>query len=122
MLVCDHAFVDNSGKLNLIGIFENVNLESIPKQLLKMVIVGSYLVSDPEANELKFEINILKPDNSKLAHLENERVKIGNNRKFNIIFEIANIRFDSFGEYKIEAITNGIKIGEQKINVKKITN
>jgi len=122
LLICDHAFIDNQGKLNIIGVFENINLQKVPGNLLKMVIVGSYLLSNPNNKQTKLEINLLKPDQSLLIHVQKDEAKLHNDRILNFMITLENMKFELLGEHKLEILINGMKAGEQTINVKRLTN
>ena len=112
LLICDHAFLDKNNKLNVIGLFDNVNLNTLPGNILKIVIIGCYEMGLDLESTVSLEVNILRPDNSQLIHLDNKSAAINSSdNTLRFVFEMGNLKFDKEGIHSIEVLVNGEKIG-----------
>lgn len=123
LLICDHAFLDKNNKLNVIGLFDNVNLNTLPGNILKIVIIGCYEMGLDLESTVSLEVNILRPDNSQLIHLDNKSAAINSSdNTLRFVFEMGNLKFDKEGIHSIEVLVNGEKIGLRTFTVKKQSN
>ena len=124
--LCDTAFFSQEGKLNIIGVFDVVNLKNISSKLLKAVLVGNISVLHPKISKIKFGVKLVNGTNQSIdlkippmelaipkQIKESEReVKVG------FVLEIGNIKFPKKGKYKFKVSVNGQNIGEVGFEVK----
>ncbi|MEX0617133.1 MAG: hypothetical protein WD231_05025 [Candidatus Woykebacteria bacterium] len=118
VLLADHAFLSIDKKVNIIGVFENINAAKFPVTHPKFVVVGS--VDSPKP---KFKMSVV------LADKEGKALMGGNNereislpqdsltRNFNFIIEVINASFSKSGEYSVKILIDGKSIGEQTLHV-----
>jgi len=125
LFLCDHALIENNQKLSVIGIFDSIQLRSIPGTILKSVLVGSYNVVK-KINTAKLEIK-LEDDSGKsiLINLPTINVALPVSDKtmpqrLNFTIEIGNLKFEKAGTYKFIIYFNGDKVDEYKFNVTKV--
>lgn len=115
ILLADAANIDSFGKLNVLGIFQNIYLNKIPGSILKFSIISSISVLDPSK---PFTIDI------KIIDSKGDPVKIekplsfpfkpqeGNkDNKINLLIDMVNLQFNFFGKYEIEISVDNKKIG-----------
>ncbi|MDP2670997.1 MAG: hypothetical protein Q8P13_00835 [bacterium] len=118
-LVADHAFLSIDKKVNIIGIFETINSVSFPVIHPKFVVVGSI---EPSQQTFKMALNIADAmtgqsiiDNSTEREIKLPPNQI--NANFNFIIEIVNINFRAAGNYRVEILIDGQKLGEVPLKV-----
>lgn len=121
--ICEHAFLSEGGKLNLIGIFKTIRVKKFPGGIPKFNIVGELEISSQVSGDFKLrtvlitpegklEKNVIPPITGKL-----EKVKEDDKVNLNFNLEVVGYRFTKQGEYKFLFKFNESKIGEISINV-----
>jgi hypothetical protein len=117
--ICDYASFSEGGKLNILGIFENINAPSIPYAHPQMFIVSN--VSFKKSGNIKKVIKIVSDDNIEIAKLEfSVNVKIPADKKtanIGVAGQLNGTRFEKFGKYKIQVFINDKLIGENEISI-----
>ncbi len=121
LLFADAANVDQFGKLNVLGVFQNINLVTIPGSLLRFFLVCSILINDPKKS---FIVDI-KIKDSKEVYIKLKRpIHIsfhpqGNNKdnSVNLVVDMIGIQFTSYDKYEVEVFVNDNKIGSSLLNV-----
>ncbi len=103
---CDAATSDSSGKLNVLGIFENITFSQFPATHARMSYVFSFK-SDRFDMGFKHtaKIQLVKP-NSNTAVLAQEFTVSGTGT-INLIVNLENIIFDTAGLYDMNLYING---------------
>jgi len=121
LFLADAASVDNFGKLNVLGIFQNIFLSKLPGSILKFVLICSILVPKPNK---AFQIDIKIIDNkgdkveTKLPLSFPFKPQEGNkDNKINLMINLINLQFNSFGKYEIELLVDDNKIGSTFLEV-----
>lgn len=122
--LCDAASADNLGKINILGIFTKVFLPKIPSKLLKFTIVGNISAQRLSDSKLKIEIKIFdqKKDEVKIGSPIMLNIQVPEkdkekSRDVNIVLNLGNTEFKSFGEYSLVVYANGKKIGNRSFLV-----
>ena len=118
-LVADHAFLSIDKKVNIIGVFETINAANFPLVHPKFVVVGSI---EPSKQVFKMAINIADATTGKKVIENNTESEIKlpaeqATNNFNFIIEILNIAFQAAGNYKVEIVVDGQKLGEIPLKV-----
>ncbi|OGY29293.1 MAG: hypothetical protein A3F35_01125 [Candidatus Woykebacteria bacterium RIFCSPHIGHO2_12_FULL_45_10] len=118
-LVADHAFLSIDKKVNIIGVFETINAAKFPVVHPKFVVVGSI---EPSKQVFKMAIDIVDSVSGKKVIENNTEREIKlpaeqATNNFNFIIEILNIAFQTAGNYKVEIIIDGEKLGEIPLKV-----
>lgn len=119
--VCDYVSF-SEGKLNILGIFKNINSNSVPvihPQMFAVVNVkisksGKYKQSLKMVNEIDqteifkqdFDLNIEIPKGKKQAEV-------------GTVAQLNNINFINFGKYKIQVFINDKFVDESEIEISK---
>lgn len=119
--ICDYVSF-SEGKLNILGIFKNINTDSIPVVHPQMFIVanvkinksGKYkqsikIVNDEKEAEIfrqDFDLNIEIPKGKKQAEV-------------GTVAQLNNINFANYGKYKVQVIVDEKLIDESEIEISK---
>ncbi len=100
--LCDMAFFSKDEKLNIIGIFKNINTKVLPFAYPKMTFAVS-LFTDEIQN---FKAQILKKDTneviSKIEASPREIKKLKKVTEINFLNDFINTKFEEEGEYFLE--------------------
>ena len=68
-LIADAATVDGSGKLNILGIFDQIAAEEFPARHERMCLVLRFIASPAETGEREVDLVIRDPEGEELARL-----------------------------------------------------
>lgn len=120
-LVADHAFLSIDKKVNIIGVFETINAVDFPVIHPKFVVVGSI---EPSKQVFKMALNIVDAmsGTSVIENNTEREIKLPPEQapgNFNFIIEIVNINFKAAGNYRVEIVIDGQKLGEIPLKVVK---
>jgi hypothetical protein len=121
-IVCNNAFTDNSGKLNIIQAFDTINSANFPAVHPKMFVVTKYLLMDNEKGQLYEQIIKImnEQDGTLVAESKVEIPSLPNDMQFiQIISPFDNIVLKNEGIYKINVIVNEIETSPAQFLVKK---
>jgi hypothetical protein len=118
-LLCDNAFLSIDRKVNIIGVFENINAPKFPVTHPKFVIVGSVV---PDKKDFKMSISVVDKETGSpvLGDIQEREVnlpKIGEGHNFNFIVEVINANFSKPGEYTVKITIDGKVVGEIPLKV-----
>jgi len=117
--VCDYASFGEGGKLNILGIFENITPKSTPYVHPQMFIVSN--ISFTRSEDIKEIVKIVSDSNVEVAKLEIPiSIKIPTGKKIaNIGFlgQFNGVKFEKFGKYKIQILINDEFLDEQEIDI-----
>lgn len=118
LLLADYAFLSIDKKLNIIGVFENINAIRFPVTHPKFVVVGSVA---PSKSKFKMSVVLTDGEGKPLMSNTNEKeISLpaeATNKNFNFIIEIVNPTFPGPGDYKVQIVVDGKKLGEQFLRV-----
>lgn len=124
--VCDYASFSEGGKLNILGIFENINASKIPYIHPQMFVVLNILIK--KAGNYKKIVTRFVQDNNKTEIARTEfpmNIKMPPAKgEFRIgsVGQLNSVKFKEYGGYKIQIFVDEYLIGEKKITVSKIKN
>lgn len=68
-LLADAATIDNSGKLNILGIFDRITAQNFPAQHSRISLVLRFAAGLQEAGSHQVEIRLKAPDGSEVVRL-----------------------------------------------------
>jgi len=105
--ICENAFFSDDKKLNIINIFDIINVSNVPAIHPKFSIALG-LSGDITKHQLFIEI--LSPNKTKIIRSEYKGIKEDMKNKTNLVLNFVGIIFKELGEYKIL-----LKIEEEKI-------
>ncbi len=110
--LCDYASVDAAGKAYIIGIFEYVNLRSLPHRWPQIYVAMEIQTTGNEIFNLSAQITAPSgKEASKKIIIPFDSKNYGNKaRKGIVTFAFLNTEFTEEGEYHIELFLNDIPI------------
>jgi len=113
-IICDNAFTDQQGRLNIIQIFEHISSKSYPATYPRMVIVTNYSVTEEEKNKEYIQIlEITERKTKKVLSTTNpiSIVPTENVNNMNYLCYFNGLTFTDPGDYDVTIKINGGKIG-----------
>jgi len=121
LLLADAASVDSYGKLNVLGVFQNIFLSKVPGSILKFVLIISIFIPNPNK---PFQINInIKDSKGNNLSLKPQlsfsfKPEEGNkDNRINLMIDLIKVQFNSFGKYEIEVFADDKKIGSKFLEI-----
>jgi hypothetical protein len=111
-LLADYANISAEGKLNVLGIFDQINVPSLPVIHLEMRLILRFEAGPAERGSMKtVEIKLLEADGQVLFHAGGElALPVDPPRltsRFNQIITLQHIQFTKAGSYGIHILVNG---------------
>ncbi|GBD99094.1 hypothetical protein BMS3Abin07_01126 [bacterium BMS3Abin07] len=111
-LMADYANVTREGKLNIMGIFENIHVQTFPATHPQMQLVMSLVADRRDCNkEHKLEIELLDADGNKVFSIGGQmRIPTppaGQQARMNHIIQLNNLAFNKHGDHEFKIIVNG---------------
>lgn len=109
--ICDNAFADQAGKLNIIGIFDEIYAPRIPAVHPKMTLV--FVVKTESRKQLNHGFNIEDPSGNKIMDsAQNPNIKpaiTGESGVINLMHNIVGLKLESYGEYKVNIYAGNLR-------------
>lgn len=110
-LLADYANISREGKLNILGIFEQIAAHSLPASHPQMQLVMTLEADGAEADrDHKIEIQLIDADGKKLftfgGNLKFSPPPPGQKARLNHIIQINNTKFNDFGNYDFKILVN----------------
>lgn len=116
IVVCDHAMVSQDGKINIIGLFDEVRVSKFPGGIARLYLAA--VLNGDKNQSHKFSITLTKENTDKnLLNPISIEGFVGENGKINILIEILNIIFPKEGVYFINLYANGEKCTSTRLKV-----
>lgn len=99
--ICDYAFLAQGGKLSIIGIFEDVNVQGFPYKHPSMSFILS-LMGEPK-KQVDYYFSIKDPSGDVVVDKSNQkaRAEIGANGKLNLIYNVMGVPIVKEGVYTV---------------------
>jgi hypothetical protein len=115
---CDMAFLSQTGKLNIIGIFEHINSDTYPFRYPRITLVMNITL---ETGKHPFKIRLVKTDDSKEAIRQVEgELNCKKAGRSGIINEFLDVPVEKPGEYAFEIWVDNEPSGKVAFQVQKI--
>lgn len=119
LLVADYANVDQDGKVNVMGIFNQINAKTFPTIHPEMRVVFTLLASPAEAGEKRVTLRLIAEDGEPIFDWErttNVPAQPGGKPTVvNQILRVTGIVFPRAGEYAFHVLVNGEERGSTPI-------
>lgn len=115
LTVSDFASISQDGKLNIIGIFDQIYVPNLPATHVQFFIVG-VISGEPNATE-NLWLQIESPGSKESVPKQNLEIRIGSNGHSNIIASIANMSIESYGIYRIVISNDEGILGEKEFGI-----
>lgn len=113
-LLCDDIRLEAGNKLSVMGIFQNVYLQTLPSTVLKFALLNHW-----EGNgEHTTEIKIVSPDRSRIiANTAPSTFSLASGGFANNITIFSNVVFNEEGTHTIQIYLNQIMVREVYLNI-----
>jgi hypothetical protein len=103
--LCDHALVAQDGKVSVLGIFRNISVSNLPAQHPRMYLVA---VLDLEMGAHSVVVRLRDPKGAPaLAEPPQITVHATPGQDVNVIVELNNVAFSTFGVHRFELDVDG---------------
>lgn len=113
--LCDHALVGQDGKVSLVGIFRNISVSGLPAQHPRMFLVA---ILGLEAGPHSVVVRLMRPDGQQAMPNPPEiSVHAGAGQDVNVIVELNNISFTTYGAHRFEISVDGDAIGSLPVSI-----
>ncbi len=112
-VACDYANVSQDGKLNIMGIFQEINAPSLPFPLPQMYLVMSFSAGPAEfGSQRQIRIVLLRADGQEVLNLEGQMqvprpTRPGSRAYINETIGLAGVTFDQAGDYGFSILVGG---------------
>ena len=115
-VVADAANVSQEGKLNITGIFDNITTAAMPMHWPFFVLVLRLraMAGEKGRNQI-INVILIDQDGKTIHRLPEVQLQLpsdapGTSGVIPLVFGVANLEFQSFGEYRFEILLNGNQI------------
>ncbi len=116
--LCDHALVGQDGKLSILGIFRNISVSQLPAQHPRMYVVA-VLGLDPGAHEVV--VRLVRPGSAPpTADAPRISVHAVPGQDVNVIVEMNNLGFTSYGSHRFDLEVDGTTVGSLPVSISQI--
>ena len=113
--LCDHALVGQDGKVSLLGIFRNISVSGLPAQHPRMFLVA-ILGLEPGAHTVVVQLR--RPDGAEaMPNPPQISVHALPEQDVNVIVELNNVNFGSFGMHHFEVAVDGQLAGTLPVSI-----
>jgi hypothetical protein len=122
-VLADYANVSQDGKLNIMGMFEEVNPPFLPFPVPQMYLVVSFVAGPAEFNSTKnIRIALLDNDGNEMLALEGQvpvqrPARPGRRAFINQVVGLNGVRFERSGDYEFAILIGGEQRGTATLHV-----
>ena len=113
VIICDNAYTDEAGRLNIIQVFDTINATGFPAIHPRLSIVTKWDFEegdDKEANHKQKLVIIEKNTRKEIFNKERElTAKSGRDKSLQFINNIIGLKFDQAGVYEVQVSMDGKK-------------
>ncbi len=120
LFICENAFFAEDKKLNLIGIFDEINVTSLPAIRPQMFISGVIEGEPNKSLTLKFEA--LSPKGENILPFKDLEVPPTSNGKMNVVISTVGITFKEIGKHTFRLLNENKLLGEAFLEIKRVNN
>ncbi len=111
--LCDNAFFSEGNKLNIIGIFKNINTVRCPFRHPQIFIVSNIITTKKGSYKEEIKLKRKRDDSEIIRSFKFDFLAQNNSSKeWGFIGRWGNIKFEEFGEYVVQIFLNEELIGE----------
>jgi hypothetical protein len=113
--LCDHALVGQDGKVSLLGIFRNISVSGLPAQHPRMFLVA---ILGLDVGPHSVVVKLLRPDGQQAMPNPPEiSVHAAAGQDVNVIVELNNMSFTTYGTHKFQLTVDGDAIGDLPVAI-----
>jgi hypothetical protein len=115
-VLCDHAIVGQDGKVSLVGIFRNISVSDLPAQHPRMFVVA---VLGLDAGAHAVAVRPRDPEGRPAIQHPPEMTvhSSGAGQDVNVIVELNNMSFTSYGEHRFDLDVDGRTVGSLPVSI-----
>lgn len=118
--VCDYVSFAEGGKLNIMGVFKNINAQKTPVVHQLMFVVLNFSIF--KSGKYELILKILEEKNKIEVTRQNFNLNISipkgkKKAEVGITGQLNNVKFENFGRYKIQALLDDDFVGEADIEL-----
>jgi len=118
LLTCDQTILSKDNKISLIGIFDQIFLQSIPGNHPKLSLVG--IVAGEPFSDHVLTISFKDPKNQSVYPDQNLSVNLGTTGKSNLVAEFINLPINSVGAYTFSIFSGKSQIGSTTLTASQV--
>ncbi len=116
--LCDLAFLSADGKINIIGIFDQIHLSDFPGSYTRFFVVGG-LTETPRNFELTLRLSTeWEKHPPRFSPIQRMMLPEHHSGTHTFVFEVANIILPHPGSYTIEVLVNDRVLGITYLSVR----
>lgn len=124
-VMCDAATSDGNGKLNILGIFDQINARNFPAVHPQCSVVFKIIFDKGEEVHNKFKLLFLDENKKQFlptieAKSNDGVVQYKDRQVFNLILGISNLKIPVSGDYEIELFFGGTLLKKIDLRARKI--
>ena len=113
--LCDHALVGQDGKVSLLGIFRNISVSGLPAQHPRMFLVA---ILGLDVGSHSVVVRLMRPDGQQAMPNPPEiSVHATAGQDVNVIVELNNMNFTTYGTHKFQISVDGDAIGDLPVSI-----
>jgi len=117
--LCDHALVAQDGKVSILGVFRNISVTGLPAQHPRMFLVA---VLGLDAGSHAVVVRLRKPDGGQgMPNPPEISVTAIAGQDVNVIVELNNLSFTTFGTHRFDLEVDGDKVGTLPVSIVQMT-
>ncbi|MBU1925665.1 MAG: hypothetical protein KKB82_07080 [Candidatus Omnitrophica bacterium] len=113
--LCDYVSISREGKLNMNGIFENINVRSLPA-IHPMMYVVANVSGLNNGDRFTCDLIMASEPQKKLVTMVKE-VVIDPKRNFGFVGQFVNVKYETSGKYHIKFYVDNKEIGTHEFEV-----
>ena len=115
-VLCDHALVGQDGKLSLVGIFRNISVSDLPAQHPRMFVVA---ILGLDQGQHAVVVRLLDPEGKPAMPQAPEMAvhSSGTGQDVNVVVELNNLSFGTYGTYRFDIEVDGRTIGALPVSI-----
>lgn len=119
--LCDEVSFSQERKLSIIGIFDVINVVSIPGSLIKGYLVCNFTVQNKDLKEAMISTvisnkntqeEVVRIPDLKVSIKEQDIIISDRPRMIGVSLQLVNVSFNKTGEYNISVIINKEKVAD----------
>jgi hypothetical protein len=114
--LCDHALVGQDGKVSVLGIFRNISVSDLPAQHPRMFVVA---VLGLDAGAHSVVVRLRDPEGRPAMQNAPEMTvqSSGAMQDVNVIVELNNLSFSSYGVYEFDLEVDGDTVESLAVSI-----
>lgn len=108
-LLCDDVRIEMGNKISLMGIFQNIMVETLPVSLIKFAVINHW----EGVGSHETEIRILSPDRSNMVVTsQSTKIELATGGFTDNVSFFVNVVFPDAGTYWVQTLANTVVVDE----------